>query len=239
MSFIKTYGRCYQRFTQPNNQENSPSPITQNPEYIEIGGIKWATKNVGANNITDIGLYFQWGDIQGYTVSQIGNGEEQKAFIQDDYKYTDDDSTFIKYNGTDGLTTLQLSDDAVAANWGGNWRMPTSAEFAVLGNACKFIDSSGTEITGNNRLTTLNGVTGIYIQDKEDSSKKLFFPAAGFASDGSVEGVNDYGNYWSSSLDSEDVEYACQLFFDDRFLFWEDNGDDRCNGYPVRGILDE
>jgi hypothetical protein len=28
------------------------------PKYIEIGGIKWATKNLGAIDVTDCGLYF-------------------------------------------------------------------------------------------------------------------------------------------------------------------------------------
>jgi hypothetical protein len=55
--------------------------------YVEIGGLKWATMNVGANSITDYGLYFQWGDTQGYTASQVGSGEGQKAFTWADYKY--------------------------------------------------------------------------------------------------------------------------------------------------------
>lgn len=27
-------------------------------EYVEIGGVKWATMNVGASSITDTGQYF-------------------------------------------------------------------------------------------------------------------------------------------------------------------------------------
>ena len=49
-------------------------------EYVEIGGLKWATMNVGATAVTDNGLYFQWGDTQGYTAEQVGNGEGQKNF---------------------------------------------------------------------------------------------------------------------------------------------------------------
>jgi hypothetical protein len=36
--------------------------------------------NIGANSITDYGLYFQWGDISGYTSSQVGSGTNQKPF---------------------------------------------------------------------------------------------------------------------------------------------------------------
>ena len=57
--------------------------------YVEIGGLKWATMNVGATSETDYGLYFQWGDTQGYTASQVGSGEGQKAFYWTDYKYSD------------------------------------------------------------------------------------------------------------------------------------------------------
>ena len=34
--------------------------------------------NVGAQTETDYGLYFAWGETQGYTASQVGNGEGQK-----------------------------------------------------------------------------------------------------------------------------------------------------------------
>ena len=35
----------------------------------------------------EIGLYFQWGDTQGYTINQIGNGTGQKLFTDETYKY--------------------------------------------------------------------------------------------------------------------------------------------------------
>ena len=100
-------------------------------EYVEIGGIKWATMNIGANSVTDTGLYFQWGDTQGYTASQVGNGSGQKYFGWADYKYGDGTSSpgaegMTKYNSTDGKTVLEAADDAAVANWGGSWRMPTT-----------------------------------------------------------------------------------------------------------------
>jgi hypothetical protein len=81
-------------------------------EYVEIGGLKWATMNIGAENPTDNGLYFQWGDAQGYTASQVGSGTGQKYFGWEDYKYGNGTSSpgatgMTKYNATDGLTTLE------------------------------------------------------------------------------------------------------------------------------------
>jgi len=43
--------------------------------------------NLGANSITDPGLYFQWGDTQGYTADQVGSGEGKKYFGSNSYIY--------------------------------------------------------------------------------------------------------------------------------------------------------
>ena len=46
-------------------------------EYVDLGlpsHLKWAKCNIGANSEEKTGLYFQWGDTQGYTAEQVGNG---------------------------------------------------------------------------------------------------------------------------------------------------------------------
>lgn len=88
--------------------------------------------NIGATSETDAGLYFQWGDTQGYTRDQVGSGEGQKYFGWTDYKYGNGTSSpgasgMTKYNSTDGKTVLDLEDDAARANWGGEWHIPTKA----------------------------------------------------------------------------------------------------------------
>lgn len=200
-------------------------------DYIEIGGVKWATMNVGANSITDTGLYFQWGDTQGYTADQVGCEEEGKkcfdTYFFADYKWTEDGGeTFTKYNGSD-YTVLQPSDDAVAAAWGGSWRMPTTEEYAALGEAVN------TAWTANYQGS---GVAGMICTDKTDSSKVLFFPACGYCFDGSVDYVGINGCYWSSSLYSSDVQGAYYLDFVDGDLGWQYNII-RSNGFPVRGVV--
>jgi hypothetical protein len=203
-------------------------------DYVEIGGIKWATMNVGANSVTDTGLYFQWGDISGYTASQVGSGSGQKYFGWADYKYGNGTSSpgatgMTKYNSTDGKTVLDASDDAVIANWGGSWRMPTIAEFQALGaavNTAWTADYQG------------SGVAGMICTDKTDSSKVLFFPAAGYCNDGSVSYVGSYGDYCSSSLNSGDGKYTSILFFEDGSVRWY-TANIRCCGFPVRGVVGE
>jgi len=209
-------------------------------DYVEIGGLKWATMNVGATRVTDYGLFFQWADTSGYTASQVGSGEGQKYFGWTDTKYWTADTSsgssgFTKYNGTDGNTTLDASDDAVVANWGGAWRMPTTEEFAALGNAIDYIDASGNVITATDKRTTLSGVTGLYVADKNNHSKRLFFPAAGYCYDGSVGSVGSYGYYWSSSLYSSGVQSGRFMYFYSGGVSWQYSSSRFC-GFAVRGV---
>jgi len=201
-------------------------------EYIEIGGIKWATMNIGAEKITDNGLFFQCGDSQGYTASQVGSGNGQKYFGWADYKYGNGKSSpsttsITKYNSTDRKKVLEASDDAVTAVWGGNWRMPTSDEFAALGNA---VNTAWTnDYQGS-------GVSGLVCTDKTDSSKVLFLPAAGLCNYGSVYYVGSGGYYWSSSLSSSNVQDGRYMYFGSGGVGWQYSYS-RCNGFAVRGII--
>ena len=198
-------------------------------EYVEIGGLKWATMNIGASKPSDYGLYFAWGDTQGYTSKQVGSGEGQKYFGWADYKHGNGtsepgDTGMTKYNSTDGLTTLEASDDAAVANWGGSWRMPTTADFQALGAAV------------NTAWTQVNNVYGILCTDKTDSSKTLFFPAAGYCYDGSVRDVGDNGIYWSSSIYADRRQRAYSLYFGSDFAYWDDHSL-RYYGCAVRPVV--
>ena len=218
---------------------DAPTTVHYNPydpynghDYVEIGGVKWATMNIGATAVTDTGLYFQWGDTQGYTAAQVGSGEGQKYFGWADYKYGNGTSSpgatgMTKYNATDGLTTLEAVDDAAVANWGGSWRMPTTAEFQALGNALN------TAWTADYQGS---GVAGLICTDKTDSSKVLFFPAAGRCYNGSVGNVRSFGYYWSSSVYSSNVHNAYYLKFLSSGVLWQGNYN-RFDGFSVRGVV--
>jgi hypothetical protein len=215
--------------TEGDVHYNPSTPPTPSHDFVEIGGIKWATMNVGANSVTDGGLYFQWGDTQGYTAAQVGSGEGQKYFDWADYKFnpSGDGSTFIKYNSTDGKTVLDAEDDAVKAAWGGNWRMPTTAEFQALGTATTSAWTA--DYQGS-------GVAGLVLTSKSNGAT-LFFPVCACAFDGSVRNVGNYSHYWSSSLFSNSVSYANYLYFNSSYVYWDFSY--RCYGCPVRGVLGE
>ena len=197
-------------------------------EYVEIGGLKWATMNIGASQPSDYGLYFAWGETQGYTAEQVGSGEGQKYFGWADYKYGNGTSSpnytgMTKYNLSDGLTTLEATDDAAVANWGGSWRMPTTAEFQALGAAV------------NTVYTQVNNVYGILCTDKTDSSKTLFFPAVGNCNNGSVNNAVSNGSYFSSSINTNDIRIAYVFGFNSSDAFWNVNSS-RYFGFAVRPV---
>ena len=223
------FGRPHVSLTKDDSKVHFFGDPYNGHQYIEIGGLKWATMNVGASQPSDYGLYFQWGDTQGYTASQVGSGAEQKYFGWADYKYGNGTSSpgtagITKYNYTDGLTTLEAVDDAAVANWGGSWRMPTTAEFQALGAAV------------NTAWTQVNNVYGILCTDKTDSSKTLFFPAVGGCSNGSVGSVGISGGYWPSSLYINNRLRAYSLQFYSFSTGWDDNYE-RLYGFAVRPVV--
>jgi uncharacterized protein (TIGR02145 family) len=203
-------------------------------DYVEIGGLKWATMNIGANSVTDYGLYFQWGDTAGYTSGQCGSNStaNKKPFYWNDCVLHNGTSntgatTFTKYYSTGGTTVLDDTDDAAVANWGGNWRMPTTAEFQALGAATTSAWTTSYEGSG---------VPGLVLTDKTDSSKKLFFPAAGYCVNGSFHDGGRRGYCWSSSLYTSSVDYAYRLYFESSSVNWQSRNY-RCYGFSVRPVL--
>ena len=201
-------------------------------EWVEIGGIKWATKNVGAKTITDFGQKFSWGGVNGYTNDQVSGSCHSKAFSWTDYEYGNGTSSpgatgMSKYNATDGKTVLDAEDDAATVNMGSGWRMPTSAEFQALGAATTSAWTADYEGSG---------VAGLVLTSKADTSIKLFFPAAGYCYYGSVNLVGSNGGYWSRSLNASDRQGAYNLYFYSSNVNWN-NSSSRYNSYSVRGVV--
>ena len=203
-----------------------PKPKPNGHDYVDLGlpsHTLWATMNVGASKPSDAGLYFQWGDTQGYTADQVGTTDGKKPFKWADYKFnpSGDGETFSKY--TDTGATLELEDDAAHANMGGSWHMPTPDQIQEL------LDNT------TNTWTTQDGVNGRLFTSKTDGSKSIFVPAAGSAWDGSVCGSGDDGDVWSSMLSTFSVGGGQGLYFSSSYVSLYSSG--RCNGFSVRGVL--
>ena len=187
------------------------SPQTEHA-YVDLGlpsGTKWATCNVGADSPEDYGDYFAWGETT-----------PKDTYDWSTYQYGDGD-TFTKYTGSDGLTTLLPEDDAATANWGSGWRMPTKAEWQELYN------------NTTHTWTTQNGVSGRLFTAANGNS--LFLPAAGGRWDDELDDVGDYGNYWSSSLDTG-LPYDAWIFGFYMYYFFDMASQVRFIGYTVRPV---
>ena len=221
------FGRPHVSLTKDDSKIHFFEDPYKGHQYVEIGGLKWATMNVGANSITDYGLYFQWGDTQGYTASQVGSGEGQKYFGWSDYKYSDNGTTAMtKYNSTDGKTVLDLDDDAAQGAWGGSWKMPTFEEFETLS-----AETTNVWVYNYNG----SGVNGRLFKSKSDETKTLFFPAGGNCRDGKMTYNGSLGDYWFSSLLSNNNNWArCFMFrYENSYVSYGD----RFGGLAVRAVV--
>ncbi len=180
--------------------------------------------NVGASKPEDYGDYFAWGE----TSPQSSN-----TYSWSSYKWrSGSDDTMTKYsinsqygnNGfTDNKTVLDLEDDAAHANWGGDWRMPTKAEYLEL------INNTTSE------WTTLNGVNGCKFTSKTNGNS-IFLPAAGFRWRDRLCYDGSNGGYWSSSLVESYSDEGWSIYFLNGYVGTYYGDCDRDHGLSLRPV---
>ncbi len=141
-------------------------------EYVDLGlSVKWATHNIGANKMTDVGEYYAWGETTPYIKG----------------------STYINY----GWGFPPCSMDAILASiydaatelWGRSWRMPTGKELKELIDGCTWT------WVDNMNNTSMSG----YVATSKKNGKSIFLPASQFISGtGSYTPKANDAIYWSS-----------------------------------------
>ena len=169
--------------------------------YVDLGlSVKWATFNVGATKAEEYGEYFAWGETEpkddyDWSTYKWCRGTEKsltKYCVDSDWGYN---------RQTDNKTILDLSDDAANANWGENWRMPTSTECNELIQECTWTYTEYNEIKG-------------YRVTSKTNSNSIFLPSAGLRSASGLQYAGMVGDYWSSSLDTDyPTSDAINLYF--------------------------
>lgn len=194
--------------------------------YVDLGlpsGTMWATMNVGASSETDYGLYFAWGETQGYADAST------KKFRWSDYKYGTS-SNLTKYNSTDSLTNLEFEDDAAAVNMGGEWHMPTKDQCEELFNTTYVTNTWVENYNGS-------GVNG-HLFTSVSNGNTLFIPAAGFYQEGEMHygyGIGEVGTVWASSIGDYVYNACCFGFNNNEAAIIDIEG--RCIGRSVRGVI--
>lgn len=208
--------------TNTNTPTNPTNPTTV--EWVDLGlpsGLLWAKCNLGATTPEGYGNYYAWGETS-----------TKETYNWSTYRYATVDAdghlqTLTKYNtlgtyGTiDNKTTLEASDDVATAVLGSGARIPTKAEWQEL------LDNT-TAV-----WTTVNSVNGRKFTAANGSS--LFLPAAGYRDGSSLDFVDTYGSYWSSSLPESDLYCAWIMFFKSGNQY-VDGGGHRYSGKSVRAV---
>ena len=182
-------------------------------EYVDLGlSVKWATCNVGANSPEEYGDYFAWGETSTKETYDYDNCPTYGLSISELQSQG--------YIDSEGNLTSQY--DAVTANWGGDWRMPTYDELNELRNRCTWT------------WTTQNGVNGYNVEGPSGAS--IFLPAAGDRNGSSLRNAGSRGFYWSSTPGEIDDYGAYSLSFDSDGHIMGDYR--RYYGRSVRSILE-
>lgn len=156
---------------------------------VDLGlpsGNLWASKNVGAANPYDAGLYFTWGNVNGYAA---GSGHN---FDSNNYEVPGK-------NLTASFTSGDPTYDAARANMGSSWRMPTQTECQELINNCTWTWKA----SGN---TDYNGIAGYEVVGT--NGNKIFLPCAGNYNGTTLLNSGTGGYYWSTTCRSSSSAYC-------------------------------
>ena len=189
------------------------------------------------------GSYFAWGEV-----------EEKKTYTLYDYKWCVKDKSgyhkYTKYSGNneqsitvmrqnskknvDHMDKLQLEDDAAYVNTNRKYIMPTKSDYDELIHSC---------IPGwANNYNGIKGLTGRVFTSRINDNQ-IFFPIAGgyfedrLIFDKTNSEKNEYGYYWSSTMNNDAVYSAYFLLITSADVGIYHNS--RNYGFSVRGILNK
>lgn len=235
MGCVLMFNACSEKEEPDWNEEESNEKTEELDAngfgYIDLGlssKTLWASCNIGAAKPEDCGDYFAWGEI--VPKSEYGESTYRYCVGEEGYIKYCPNSSYGRLGYTDTLTELEPEDDAARMNWGGDWRIPTRAEWDELVNTCSW------------KWTEQDGVNGFKVMGP--NGKSIFLPAAGCFLDDEhgLSLVGYIGNYWarevtlsspdrasildidSGSLLDEEPQYGTTI----GFRFW---------GYSVRAVL--
>lgn len=146
---------------------NSPTPQPlPTGDIVDLGlpsGNIWASKNLGAQSVTDGGLYYCIGETTGYASVEARNTASGRndGFTKEAYE---------ALGGTQlEVGTLPLAKDAANAALGGNWCIPTRADLEEIIDNC------------TRSLIEVNDV--VYLKFTATNGNSIVFPFAGYAAE--------------------------------------------------------
>lgn len=188
---------------------------------VDLGlpsGTYWAACNMGANAPEEFGYYFAWGEVFPKTTYDWSTYKYCNGDANSLTKYCNDSA--FGYNGfIDDLSELLPEDDAISANWGAGWHIPTVEQWQELVD-CTTHDT-----------TTQNGVKGFLFTASNGNS--LFLPNAGLYNDNVIYSIGRLSIFWSNSIDPELPYCAFAFGFQSGVVTGHQN---RRSGASVRAV---
>lgn len=179
---------------------------------VDLGlpsGKIWSEVNIGASSAEQAGLYFSWGNTQGYAA---GSGHD---FSQSTYDAKTDG------NGVDltGDIPVSAEYDAAVKYCGGKWRMPTKDEWVELSDNC------------NATYTSRNGVNGWLLTSKTNG-ETLFVPNCGYFTSSSIS--SSAFLQWTATM--KDSSRGISVYGNSSSILTGDNPDPKYYGCTIRPI---
>ena len=198
---------------------------TQETNYVDLGlpsGLLWSTCNIGADEPTDYGDYFMWGNAEPDTnyYCNWAHAPFNTGYASYNAKYFKSIQDKVCPNGI-----LASEYDAATTILGDYWRLPTYNDFnELLHNTTNIwvINYQNSNING--RLFTA----------KTDDSKTLFIPASGYRSGSSFYDRGSFAHLWSSLIDANSPNFARDFYFDDSNCSMCNNSS--YYGFCLRGV---
>lgn len=186
------------------------------PEAVDLGlsnGVKWASFNIGACAPEEAGDFLAWGE----TIPKYD-------YSWNTYAWWNESGNLSKYDGTDGLVTLQAEDDAACVRWGRPWRMPSEEDFNILSIECSW-----------NR-ETVNGMDCLRATGPNGNSILIPLPGLKCDSDWYYSPGNDLSVYALSKVGLSDYDNCYAIYADYQNVSCSISFFSRCFGFQVRPV---
>jgi hypothetical protein len=154
------------------------------------------TLRILAVGAVDLGLSVKWANVNIGAENEYAEGEKYRWGGKVPYR-----NTTQQYTVNRNITPDSGYD--IAANvWGSSYRMPTLTEIQELINDC------------SHTKTTINGMMGYLFTGKKEgyTDRSIFIPAAGYYYESRVDNYKTYGDYWTSTVNSEANAYGMRFY---------------------------
>lgn len=199
-------------------------------DFVDLGlpsGTQWATKNIGATNETDTGLYFAWGEMLGYDDASIKKFSKDDYVLGKDWPYiegcvTNDYAYFSSGN------LFYKSNTQYVPGYTNNISIPSTKDMQELMN------NTTVKYYSNYNNSNVSG----YLVTSNINGNSVFFPSTGYYKDGRIEPyTEDESHTWGDSVSEYrfwGIQYAAELRLHNSDYEMGDKSQYRYCGLPIR-----